>query len=213
LHRRASATCEASMQLRQKAVGLRRRVRFAIGGGSDGRDIPVSESAIRAQLRRLVDGGILPRDASKAVEAGRSQGRRRCTACGVHFQPGDIEYETITDQMVSLVLHRRCIELWTELVHDRSRPAIHGGQDPVGSQANIRTRLLGLIDSGALPTVTPRRMFIGPCREIHPCIACGMDISTGAQEFEWTNPGNLIVFFHRRCGEMYMTLNNGQRGG
>ena len=71
----------------------------------------------------------------------------------------------------------------------------------------------GLIDSGALPAITPRRMFIGPCREIHPCIACGMDISTGAQEFEWTNPGNLIVFFHRRCGEMYMTLNNGQRGG
>jgi hypothetical protein len=137
LHRRASATREASMQLRQKAVGLRRRVRFAIGGGSDGRDIPVSESAIRAQIRRLIEGGILPRGEPKAVDAGRSQGRRRCTGCSVHFQPGDIEYEITTDRMVSLVLHRRCIELWRELVQDRSRPAIHGGQDPVGSPANF----------------------------------------------------------------------------
>jgi hypothetical protein len=213
LHRRASATCEASMQLCQTAVGLRRRVRFAIGGGSGNRDIPVSESAIRAQLRRLVEDGILPRGTPKAVGAGRSQGRRRCTGCSVHFQPGDIEYEIITDEMVSLVLHRRCIELWTELVLDRSRPAIHGGQDPVGSPANIRTRLLGLIDRGALPAVMPRRMFIGPCRETHPCIACGMDITTGAQEFEWTNPGNLILFFHRRCAEIYMTLNDGHGGG
>jgi hypothetical protein len=74
LHRRVRAPCEASMRLRQMAVGLRRRVRFAIGGGCDNRDIPVSESAIRAQLRRLVEGGILPRGAPKAVGAGRSQG-------------------------------------------------------------------------------------------------------------------------------------------
>jgi hypothetical protein len=188
-------------------------VRFAISGGSDDRDIPISEAAIRAQLRGLLEGGILPRGAPKAVDAGPSQGQRRCTACGVLFRPGDIEYRIFTDQMASLVFHRRCIELWTELVHDRSRPAIHGGQDPVGSPANIRTRLLGLIDSGALPAITPRRMFIGPCRETHPCTACGMDIRTGAQEFEWTNPGNLILFFHRRCADIYLTLNDGLGGG
>jgi hypothetical protein len=31
LHRRVHATCEASARLRRKAIGLRRRVRFAIG--------------------------------------------------------------------------------------------------------------------------------------------------------------------------------------
>ena len=98
-------------------------------------------------------------------------------------------------------------------VLDRSRPPIQGAQDPAASQANVRTRLLGLIDRGALPAVVPRRMFIGPCRETHPCTACGMDITMGAQEFEWTNPGNLILFFHRRCADIYMTLNDGHGGG
>jgi hypothetical protein len=119
LHRRVRATCEASAQLCRKAVGLRRRVRFAIGGGSDNRDIPISEAAIRAQLRGLLEGGILPRGAPKTVVAGQSEGRRRCTGCSVHFQRGDVEYEIITDQIVSLVLHRRCIELWTQLVQER----------------------------------------------------------------------------------------------
>jgi hypothetical protein len=98
-------------------------------------------------------------------------------------------------------------------VLDRSRPPIHGGQDPAASPASIRTRLLGLIDRGPLPAVMPRRMFIGPCRETHPCTVCGTDIGTGAQEFEWTNPGNLIVFFHRRCADIYLTLNDGHGGG
>ena len=108
---------------------------------------------------------------------------------------------------LDVVADARCAVL------DRSRPPIHGGQGPVASPASIRTRLLGLIDCGALPAVMPRRMFIGPCRETHPCTACPMDIRTGAQEFEWTNPGNLIVFFHRRCADSYLTLNDGQEGG
>ena len=40
-----------------------------------------------------------------------------------------------------------------------------------------------------------------------------MDIETGAQEFEWTNAANLILFFHRRCAEIYRTLNDGHGGG
>ena len=36
-----------------------------------------------------------------------------------------------------------------------------------------------------------------------------MDIETGAQEFKWTNAANLILFFHRRCAEIYRTLNDG----
>jgi hypothetical protein len=74
-------------------------------------------------------------------------------------------------------------------------------------------RLLGLIDRGVLPAVMPRRMFIGQCLETHPCTACGMDIETGAQEFEWTNPANLMVYFHRRCAEVYWGLNDSREGG
>jgi hypothetical protein len=122
LHRRVRATCEASAKLRRKAGGLRRRVRFAISGGSDNRDIPISEAAIRAQLR-------------------------------------------------------------------------------------------GLIERGVLPAVMPRRRFVGQCLETHPCMACGMDIEMGAREYEWTNPANLIVFFHLRCGEIYRALNDGHEGG
>jgi hypothetical protein len=201
------------MQLCRTAVGVRRRVRFAIGGGSSNRDFPISESAIRAQLRRLIEGDILPRGAPKAVDVGRSQGRRRCTGCSVHFQLGDIEYEIFTDQMVGLVLHRRCIELWTELVDARSRPAIHDGLDPVpASPVSVRAHLYDLVDAGFLPAVMPRRMFVGPCRETHPCTACGLDIETGAQEFEWTNPADLALFFHRRCAEIYRTLNDAHAG-
>jgi hypothetical protein len=40
-----------------------------------------------------------------------------------------------------------------------------------------------------------------------------MDIETGAQESEWTNPANLIAFFHRRCAEVYRALNDGREGG
>lgn len=213
LHARVRATCEASGQLRRKAVGLRRRVRFAIAGGSDHRDIPISESAIRAQLRGLLEAGILPQGPAKALVVGQNQGQRRCTACSVHFQRGDVEYEIIVAKTVSLVLHRRCIELWTELVRDRSRPPIRGGQDPVSSPASIRTRLLALVADGVIPAVIPRRLFIGQCLETHPCTACGVDIETGAQEYEWTNPANVILFFHRRCGEIYRTVNDGHRGG
>jgi hypothetical protein len=96
---------------------------------------------------------------------------------------------------------------------DRTRPPIQGGQDPAASPASIRTRLLDLIDDGAMPAVMPRRMFIGPCRETHPCTACGMDIEKGAQEFEWTNAANLILFFHQGCAAIYRTLNDGHGRG
>ena len=119
LHRRVRATCEASMRLCKRAVGMRRRVRLASSGGSDHRDIPISESAIRAQLRGLLRRGILPPGAPTVV-ARHSEERRGCTGGGVQFQRGDLGYEIINDQTVSLVLHQRCIELWTELVLDRS---------------------------------------------------------------------------------------------
>ena len=48
-----------------------------------------------------------------------------------------------------------------------------------------------------------RRMFVGACRENHKCVACA--IRTGQQKFDWTNTGNLTLYFHR--GKIYRTLN------
>jgi len=91
---------------------------------------------------------------------------------------------------------------------DRSRPLIRGGAD---NHEHIKKRLRTLIECGALPSPMPRRMFAGSCREDHSCTACGLTIGTGEQEFEWTNPGNLIFYFHRRCVEIYGALTDGHR--
>ena len=91
---------------------------------------------------------------------------------------------------------------------DRSRPFIRGGAD---DHEHIEQRLRTLIESGVLPSPIPKRMFVGPCREDHPCTACGQAIRMGEQEFEWTNTGNLAFYFHRRCVEIYRALTNGHR--
>ena len=58
-----------------------------------------------------------------------------------------------------------------------------------------------------------RRLILARHKWADTGTACGIDIETGAQEFEWTDPGGLIVFFHRRCAEIYRTLNDGHEGG
>lgn len=83
-----------------------------------------------------------------------------------------------------------------------------GGVDvpfPVDSSI-VRSRLRGLMDAGVIPAVLPRRLFIGPCLEDHECTACGVDIHKGEQEFDWTNPSNRVLYFHRRCVEIYGLL-------
>ena len=42
-----------------------------------------------------------------------------------------------------------------------------------------------------------RRMFGGACRENRKCVACGVEIRGDEQEFDWTNSGNLTLYFHR----------------
>jgi len=92
---------------------------------------------------------------------------------------------------------------------ERPRPRFRGGIDipfPV-TDSVVRARLCRLIDGGAIPRIVPRRMFVGPCVEDHECTACGVDIHKGEQEFEWTNPGGLMLYFHRRCVDIYRILN------
>ena len=52
-------------------------------------------------------------------------------------------------------------------------------------------------------------MFAGQCLEDHSCIACDLTIHLGEQELEWTNPADLILYFHRGCLEIYRTLPDG----
>ena len=79
---------------------------------------------------------------------------------------------------------------------------------PIASPT-VRSRLRSLIEAGTLPAIMPRRMFAGACLENHECVGCGTEIHTGEQEFAWTNPGNQVLYFHRRCVEIYRTLNGG----
>jgi len=91
---------------------------------------------------------------------------------------------------------------------DRPRSSIQGGIDvpfPINGPV-IRARLRALIDAGAIPAVVPPRIFMGPCVEAHECTACGVDVHRGEQEHEWIDPRNQVLYFHRRCVDIYRTL-------
>ena len=93
---------------------------------------------------------------------------------------------------------------------DRPRPSIQGGIDvpfPINGPV-IRARLRTLIDAGAIPAAVPRRIFMGPCVEAHECTACGVDVHRGEQELEWIDPRNQVLYFHRRCVDIYRTLDD-----
>src|SRR5262245_59227585 len=68
-----------------------------------------------------------------------------------------------------LVVSSRWLVVSSRATLDRQRPAIQGGADDRGL---IEERLRALIAGGTLPSPIPRRMFVGKCREAHPCVAC-----------------------------------------
>ena len=89
---------------------------------------------------------------------------------------------------------------------DRHAPAIRGGVD---DGEHTRKHLRILIERGVLPATIPRRMFVGQCLESHFCTACERLIHVGDREVEWTNPANLVLYFHSPCVEIYRALSNG----
>jgi hypothetical protein len=86
---------------------------------------------------------------------------------------------------------------------ERRRPAIRGG---AGDDERIQEHLRSLIARGMLPATMPRRLFVGKCLVAHLCTACEQMIEVGDPEFEWTNPADLILYFHRQCVEIYRAL-------
>ena len=66
-------------------------------------------------------------------------------------------------------------------------------------EAAVLERLRSLVASRVLPLTRPTRVWAGPCREAHTCIACGSIIGVGETEFDLVVASAQKVFFHPRC--------------
>jgi hypothetical protein len=73
------------------------------------------------------------------------------------------------------------------------------GGERIADESTVRERLHILIDGGVLPRVRPNRIWAGPCREAHPCTACGRTIPERETEFDVLTPAGVMIFLHPRC--------------
>ncbi len=86
----------------------------------------------------------------------------------------------------------------TKVVLTRQR-LIRGGGETPPNKAAVLERLRGLVQRGVLPLTRPARVWAGPCRETHACIACGTIIGMGEMEFDVVLASAIKVFFHPKC--------------
>jgi formamidopyrimidine-DNA glycosylase len=77
----------------------------------------MTDDALRARIRQLLDEDVLPREEARSVNVHRRRGGT-CRVCGVAFEPEESEYEVTTSRGRLLLLHRRCLELWATLVRE-----------------------------------------------------------------------------------------------
>jgi hypothetical protein len=80
-------------------------------GGVDERP---PDDVIRARLRALTDGGVLPPPRSQRLWAGPSLDGHSCVGCEQSIARGDIEFELTTLTGALVFLHRHCAELWAQ---------------------------------------------------------------------------------------------------
>ena len=78
-----------------------------------------------------------------------------------------------------------------------------GGAEPRPSEAAVLERLRSLVESRVLPLVRPTRVWAGPCREAHACIACGTIIGVGETEFDLVLASAVKVVFHPGCMNLW----------
>ena len=83
------------------------------GADSPGEKEP-SDIAIRARLRTLIDGGIIPPTVPRRMWVGKCHTAHTCIACGVMIELGESEFEWTNDVGVVFFLHGRCTELYRE---------------------------------------------------------------------------------------------------
>jgi hypothetical protein len=109
----ADAMRQHSRAIKRSAAA--RAIRWSLeGAAGSGR----SEADVRARLAALIEGGNLPVRPPRSIWAGRSAGGRTCVACQTVLGPGETEYELdgaagSDGDRRALVLHLRCLELWT----------------------------------------------------------------------------------------------------
>ena len=84
--------------------------------------------------------------------------------------------------------------------HDGSRADAARMLTP--DEPTVRERLRTLIHSGVLPRVPPTPVWARPCREPHPCTACGSVIAARETEFEIVTPARVILL-HVRCMNLW----------
>jgi hypothetical protein len=80
---------------------------------------------------------------------------------------------------------------------------LRGGVDERPPDDVIRARLRELIEGGVLPRAKSQRLWAGPSRDGHSCIACELSIARGDTEFELTTVAGVVVFLHRHCVELW----------
>ena len=80
------------------------------GGAGD------ADAETRERIRGLLNElGILRKRGVK-LWAGRSPGGRPCAACGRDLAVGEVEYEILIGNMVTILLHRHCFGIWASEV-------------------------------------------------------------------------------------------------
>jgi len=62
----------------------------------------------------------------------------------------------------------------------------------------LRERVRVLIESGALPSKPPQKMFAGRTIDRHKCKVCSETLSDGAVEYE-VSAADHVVYLHPRC--------------
>jgi hypothetical protein len=80
---------------------------------------------------------------------------------------------------------------------------IRGGSDALSDSA-VRERIRALIQQGVLLRTPPVKMFAGPSPGSRACSLCGEVLGKGEIEFETTLPDDRVVFFHRRCADLWL---------
>lgn len=73
-----------------------------------------SDAAIKARLRSLIDGGVLPPTLPSQMWAATCASAHTCIACGGMIEVGKPEYEWTNDAVLVLFFHQRCMELYRD---------------------------------------------------------------------------------------------------
>jgi hypothetical protein len=117
---RASALRTQSRWIIDSSRALLSRPRPVFRGSSDD---PSAEdvASIRARLRTLIEGGVLPALAPSPMWAGVCRESRTCIACGRAIKVDEVEMEWTGPAEVTVVFHGRCVYLYRAMSDGNGR--------------------------------------------------------------------------------------------